>query len=89
MKIAGIATVGGDAPILNALLEGARRALDHLGFSFLYGFRGGYRGIITCNHLGNILTAAVNPRQGGTFLSSLRDSPLPSPPEKKENRSNC
>jgi 6-phosphofructokinase len=81
MKIAGLLTNGGDTCSLNALLRFARDALRDEGFVVL-GFQGGYRGLIT-NTYRIITDAAIDPLSGGTFLLSLRDSPTPSPDDKK------
>ncbi len=76
MKRAGLLTNGGDTCSLNALLKFARDALVDEGFT-VYGFEGGYRGLIT-NRYRNITDEAIDPNSGGTFLLSLRDSPTPS-----------
>jgi 6-phosphofructokinase len=84
MKTAGILTVGGDTPALNALLKAIRDALRNLGFRIIYGFEGGFWGLITNSHKGNIIRTAINEREGGTFLSSLRETPVIPPQELKE-----
>jgi 6-phosphofructokinase len=82
MKIAGLLTNGGDTCSLNALLKFARDALKDEGF-VVFGFEGGYRGLIT-NSYRNITDVAIDPHSGGTFLRSLRDSPTPSLEDKKQ-----
>ena len=79
MKRAGLLTNGGDTCSLNALLMYARDALVDEGFT-VYGFEGGYRGLII-NKWRDITDVAIDPHSGGTFLLSLRDSPTPSPDE--------
>jgi 6-phosphofructokinase len=77
MKVAGLLTNGGDTCSLNALLRYSRDALRDEGFTKIYGFEGGYRGLITGSYR-DITNAAIDPYSGGTFLLSLRDSPTPS-----------
>jgi len=81
MKRAGILTVGGDTPALNALLKAIRDALRDLGFKIIYGFEGGFWGLITNIHRGNIIRTAIDETEGGTFLSSLRETPVIPPKE--------
>ena len=78
MKIAGLLTNGGDTCSLNALLRYSRDALRDEGFTKIYGFEGGYRGLIT-DTCRDITSAHIDPSSGGTILLSLRDSPTPSP----------
>lgn len=78
MKIAGILTNGGDTCSLNALLRYSRDALRDEGFTKIYGFEGGYQGLVTSTYRDTI-NAHIDPYSGGTFLLSLRDSPTPSP----------
>lgn len=83
MKVAGLLTNGGDTCSLNALLRYSRDALRDEGFTKIYGFEGGYRGLITSMYQ-DITNAAIDSHSGGTFLLSLRDSPTPSPAEKEK-----
>lgn len=83
MKTAGILTVGGDTPALNALIKFIRDILVNLGFSVIIGFEGGFWGLITNTHKGNIIRQAINEKEGGTFLNSLRETPLPPPNEEE------
>lgn len=78
MKIAGILTNGGDTCSLNALLRYSRDALRDEGFTKIYGFEGGYQGLVTSTYRDTI-NAHIDPYSGGTFLLSFRDSPTPSP----------
>ncbi|MCX6376376.1 MAG: 6-phosphofructokinase [Armatimonadetes bacterium] len=83
MKVAGLLTNGGDTCSLNALLRYSRDSLRDEGFTKIWGFEGGYRGLITGAYR-DITDAPIDPHSGGTFLLSLRDSPTPSPEEVKE-----
>jgi len=76
MKTAGMLTNGGDTPSLNALLYYIRKAVGEEGYTKIYGFRGGYRGLIVGEY-DDITRAGINPNYGGTFLNSLRFSPVP------------
>ena len=81
MKRAGILTVGGDTPALNALIRAIRDALRDLGFKTIYGFEGGFWGLIANIYKGNIIRTAIDETEGGTFLSSLRERPVIPPEE--------
>lgn len=83
MKVAGLLTNGGDTCSLNALLRYSRDALRDEGFTRIWGFEGGYRGLITGTYR-PIIDAPIDPHSGGTFLLSLRDSPTPSPEQKRK-----
>jgi len=76
MKTLGVLTNGGDTCSLNALLEAVQSAALMEGFNKIYGIQGGYRGLIT-NKAADITDVKIDPNQGGSFLLSLRDSPLP------------
>ncbi|MBC7073891.1 6-phosphofructokinase [Candidatus Parcubacteria bacterium] len=84
MGKAAIITVGGDTPAVNASIESCRRALHDMGFRKLYGIMGGYVGLMTNTHKGNIIGTTIDPLKGGSFLSSLRDSPTPPPDVRKK-----
>lgn len=84
-KTLAILTNGGDCPSLNAIIYYLREIAAEENFDTVFGFQGGYIGLITDDIIDlRKGRCHIDPHTGGSFLRALRGSPVPNPEERQK-----